>query len=79
MATETLGVWLAKMSEERRARWAGDRTTVIDDEIAMALHIAGWKIVSQDDPNHLWPFDTIESGCQCPPWRKDVARKGFGR
>jgi hypothetical protein len=38
--------------------------TKITDEAVMALHLAGWKIVCQDDPKHLWPFGGVRRGAR---------------
>jgi hypothetical protein len=69
---ESLGDRIARMSEEDRQDWTDETYIKITDEAVMALHLAGWKIVDQDDPNHLWPFSTVATGCRCPPWCEDL-------
>ena len=70
---ESLGDRIARMSEEDRQDWTDETYMKITDEAVMALHLAGWKIVDQNDPKHLWPFDSAETGSQCPPWCEDLA------
>lgn len=57
--------------EDELGEWAGDVMCEVTDEHAKALDIAGWKIVSQIDPNHKWPFDSKGAGCACPNWCVD--------
>jgi hypothetical protein len=75
--------------EEDQQAWASRKMDDITDAHALALHIAGWKIVSRDDPNnpayteyqHLggvtpkWPFGSKKTGCVCPAWCDDMRPK----
>ena len=45
----------------------------------LALHIAGWKIVANDDDPDAstpkWPFDSKAFDCDCPEWCDDISAR----
>ena len=59
------------MSEQDRQHWAATIMEELIDEYAVALDIAGWKIVRQGDPAYRWPFNSKQSGYKCPDWCED--------
>jgi hypothetical protein len=64
--------YLKTMSEDEQLEWASDVLWEITDEHAKALDLQGWKIVNKNDPtNWRWPFDSRDSGCDCPDWCED--------
>ncbi len=60
------------MSEEEKQAWAAWVMDKINDVQAMALHIAGWKIISRDGDNAKWPFGVDGTECDCPDWCSDT-------
>lgn len=58
--------------EKTRQNWADKNIGFISDRHVLALDIAGWKIVRKDGGNHLWPFSSKATKCDCPDWCHDV-------
>jgi hypothetical protein len=67
-----LGDELLAMSSEQCGEWIRQRLAEIGDAHTMALHLAGWEIISPDS-RYFWPFHSKDTGCPCPVWCFDVA------
>jgi hypothetical protein len=65
--------FLKTMSEDEQSDWASDVLAEMVDDHAKALDIQGWKIVNIDDPDHRWPFNSVEAGCTAPDWCENFA------
>ena len=60
--------------------WAARKMNDITDAHTLALHIAGWKIVTDgpdpdDGATPKWPFRSESTGCACPEWCNDLSAK----
>ena len=63
------------MSNLKLELWASDVMDEITYEHAVALDVAGWKIVRKDgDNHHLWPFYSKEAEYPCPGWCEDLSK-----
>src|SRR5262249_51934686 len=66
---------------EEQEAWAARKLDEITDKHALALHLAGWKIVIRDDlpwlepgENPKWPFNSDRAKVAAPAWCEDIAR-----
>ena len=70
--SQALGDWLAQLPVDEVQNWAAEVMEELTDEHALALDVAGWKIVSTIDPTYRWPFNSKASGFECPDWCDDL-------
>jgi hypothetical protein len=73
-----------RASREMVEEWAASKLESIDEELIVALHIMGWKIVPQglgsgsgvtvnpDGSFPKWPFNRESVEFVCPDWCEDM-------
>ena len=75
----TIRNMLKYASKDRLQEWAARQMCGITDKHTLALHIAGWKIVANDDDPDAstpkWPFDSKAFDCDCPEWCDDISAR----
>ena len=65
---------------EHQQNWAARKMEDITDKHVLALHIAGWKIVRQEDESDYGPNDGVppkwpfgDKHAVCPEWCEDLS------
>jgi len=74
MAKGKLGNHLKQLSDDELQDWASCIMEGLTDKHAVALNVAGWKIVSTIDPAYRWPFGCKDTGWKCPEWCEDISK-----